>query len=136
MPRASNAKPSKKRAVVVAARRPDPVMDRFSPIPPPIKEHDYTPPENASANDPQPENIVWSGEHVTCNVTIQDACLLYCVSGFRHASGSRQTSDPHVKLERADLVDLCDGNRVWLDIKTVAIRALREHGGLTAHNAL
>jgi len=128
MPRAAKAKPSvkakpaasgrKKRKAPAAVPTPQPgsLEDRLSPTVQPIKDHDYVPPDNTSPDDPPPEAIVWQGEHVTCNVTIWDACMLYC-------------------LERGDLADLCTEGRMWLDIKTVAVRALRKHGGFTAHKS-
>ncbi|KAL0566870.1 hypothetical protein V5O48_015135 [Marasmius crinis-equi] len=63
-----------------------------------------------------PQNIIWEGQHVSSKrpILVRDACVLYDVN-------------PVI------LKDLTAKSR-WLDVKTVAMRAAKAHGGVEAHN--
>ena len=52
---------------------------RHAPKPPTTKLHTYTPPDPSDPNDPPPDEIIWTGELVTVNVELDDACLMYLV---------------------------------------------------------
>ncbi|KAL0566869.1 hypothetical protein V5O48_015134 [Marasmius crinis-equi] len=63
-----------------------------------------------------PVDIIWEGQHVWSgwHILFEDACILY-------------------NVEADVLEDLAVECR-WLDIKTVAMRAVKAHGGVIAHN--
>ena len=49
--------------------------------------------------------------------------------------GARSLMQSSCQLKPEDLEDLTAVSR-WLDLKTVAVRALRVHGGLRRHNEM
>ncbi|KAJ7772939.1 hypothetical protein DFH07DRAFT_937485 [Mycena maculata] len=81
---------------------------------PPLKIEDYTSPPDAAT--PDPEQIIWTPSKISGPVTVEDACRLYCI-----------TPD--------DIRDLSDYS-CWIDLPTVAKRALTLHGGFHAHMEL
>jgi hypothetical protein len=50
--------------------------------PPPLKLADYSSPPDAAT--PDPDEITWTLDKIAGPVTVQDACRLYCVCGWRH----------------------------------------------------
>ncbi|VDB84925.1 unnamed protein product [Peniophora sp. CBMAI 1063] len=91
--------------------------DHLHPKDPPLIDHDYIPPLDAHQDDPAPKDIIWEGEHIDePNLLLEDALLLYC-------------------LEKRDVQRLTAQSK-WLDLKTVAVLALRLHGGLRKHNEI
>ncbi|KAJ7706866.1 hypothetical protein B0H17DRAFT_1034694 [Mycena rosella] len=85
-----------------------------NPQPPPLKIQDYTCPPNAVT--PDPEKITWMPYKISGPVTVADACRLYCI-------------------EPEDIQDLSQYS-CWIDLPTVAKRALTLHGGFYAHKEL
>ncbi|KAJ7143133.1 hypothetical protein C8R43DRAFT_1109151 [Mycena crocata] len=83
------------------------------PNPPPLKLETYTQPQAATAD---PEEICWTPSKISGPVTVDDACRLYC-------------------LTPNEIRDLSDHSK-WIDLATVAKRALTLHGGFHAHEAL
>ncbi|KAK7049374.1 hypothetical protein VNI00_005975 [Paramarasmius palmivorus] len=82
-----------------------------------VVKHKYTPPANASPEDPSPDQILWKGEHLWgYAVNAKDACLTYC-------------------LHPGDISDL-KSEYDWFDLQSVAVRALEIHGGLQRHNEM
>ncbi|KAK7049372.1 hypothetical protein VNI00_005973 [Paramarasmius palmivorus] len=79
-----------------------------------IRKREYT---RVSPDDPSVNEIIWKGEHLwSFGVNVDDACLTYC-------------------LEPYDVADLVSKND-WLDLKSVAVRALEIHEGLKRHNEI
>ncbi|KAK7043762.1 hypothetical protein VNI00_008374 [Paramarasmius palmivorus] len=101
------------RIVVFTPNPNDPLVLRDTK-PGAIINHDYQPLQC----DPGLEEIVWDGEHVPLDIGVShtEACLLYC-------------------LDRQDIEDLAAASR-FLDLKTVAVRALKVHGGFQRHNEI
>ncbi|KAJ7203773.1 hypothetical protein GGX14DRAFT_398531 [Mycena pura] len=87
--------------------------------PPPLKISDYTCPPSAVI--PDPEKIHWVPSRISGPVTVKDACRLYCSDD----AGLTQ-------LSPNDIRDLSDRSP-WIDLATVAKRALTLHGGFYAH---
>ncbi|KAJ6531078.1 hypothetical protein B0H19DRAFT_1190229 [Mycena capillaripes] len=86
----------------------------INPQPPPLKLVEYSwPPQ---AEKPDPENIIWTPSWISGPVTVDDACRLYCI-------------------EPADIQHLSAHSR-WIDLATVAKRALALHGGFYKHKEL
>ncbi|KAJ6526245.1 hypothetical protein DFH09DRAFT_170236 [Mycena vulgaris] len=81
------------------------------PDPPPLKIHEYTCPYTAVK--PDPEKITWTPSKLSGSVAVADACRLYCVNP-------------------ADIEDLRQHSQ-WIDLATVARRAVTLHGGFYAH---
>ncbi|KAF7301259.1 hypothetical protein MIND_00690700 [Mycena indigotica] len=81
------------------------------PQPPPLKIPTYE--RVTSGEKPDPERICWKPSHVTNVVSVGDACRLYCI-------------EPHV------INDLAAASQ-WIDVETVARRAVTLHGGFHAH---
>ncbi|KZV66697.1 hypothetical protein PENSPDRAFT_636718 [Peniophora sp. CONT] len=91
--------------------------DHLHPKDPPLIDHEYIPPPDVHPADPAPEDIIWEGENIDVpNLLLEDAMLLYC-------------------LNKEDLAHLTRKSK-WLDLKTVAVLALRVHGGLRRHNEI
>ncbi|KAJ7143182.1 hypothetical protein C8R43DRAFT_1015815 [Mycena crocata] len=82
--------------------------------PPPLKSDVYTSP--AQAATPDPHTIIWTPRKLMGPVTVDEACWLYCVTP-------------------EDIRDLSD-HSPWIDVPTVAKRALTLHGGFYAHKEL
>ena len=108
--------------------------DRVRPAKPPVQILDYVPPKYARA-DPPAETIVWKGELVQCPVSPQDACTLYGVrlQTPRCMPPTASSLQHFVQLFPNDIEDLAEKSN-WLDIGTVARRALTVHGGFIKHN--
>ncbi|KAJ7481044.1 hypothetical protein B0H11DRAFT_2193590 [Mycena galericulata] len=85
-----------------------------NPQPPPLKILEYTTP--VTAVTPDPENIIWTPSKISGPVTLGDACRLYCITP-------------------EDIRDL-SAHSPWIDLATVAKRALTLHGGFFAHKEL
>ncbi|KAK7019272.1 hypothetical protein R3P38DRAFT_3359280 [Favolaschia claudopus] len=83
-------------------------------IQPPLKIIDYTCPSEATV--PDPEGIIWTPSKIDGPVTVADACRLYCI-------------------EPNDIQDL-SACSPWIDLETVAKRAVTLHGGFHAHKDL
>ncbi|KAK7038252.1 hypothetical protein R3P38DRAFT_2696886 [Favolaschia claudopus] len=81
---------------------------------PPLKIKDYTLPHKAEF--PDPDSIIWTPSKISGPVTVKDACRLY-------------------GIEPNDIQDL-SAHSPWIDLETVAKRAVTLHGGFYAHNAL
>ncbi|EEB92499.1 hypothetical protein MPER_08979 [Moniliophthora perniciosa FA553] len=78
-----------------------------------IIAHSYTPMDD----DPPPSQIIWMSEHLWgFGIGMADACLAYC-------------------LEPKDLKGL-KAKCGWLDLQSVAVKALKVHGGLKGHNEI
>ncbi|KAJ6526241.1 hypothetical protein DFH09DRAFT_1187816 [Mycena vulgaris] len=86
----------------------------LNPDPPPLKIQDYTCPPTALK--PDPEKIYWAPSHISGPVTVEDACRLYCIVP-------------------EDIQDLAQHSS-WIDLSTVAKRAVTLHGGFYAHKEL
>ncbi|KAJ7080434.1 hypothetical protein B0H15DRAFT_953618 [Mycena belliarum] len=86
----------------------------INPQPPPLKIEAYNSPTNAAT--PDPEKIVWKPSKISGPVTVKDACRLYSIT-------------PH------DIQDLLAHSK-WIDLSTVAKRAVALHGGFSAHEEL
>ncbi|KAK7049373.1 hypothetical protein VNI00_005974 [Paramarasmius palmivorus] len=88
-----------------------------------VIKHDYI---SIAPDDPAPNEIIWEGEDLWYfAVNVQDACLTYCA----------YTNHTLFKLEPQDVSDLVSKHG-WLDLQSVAIRALEIHGGLKRHNQM
>ncbi|KAF7364035.1 Poly(A) RNA polymerase cid14 [Mycena sanguinolenta] len=85
-----------------------------NPQPPPLKIAEYTSPSDAVK--PDPEAITWTPTKLSGPVSVEDACRLYCI-------------------EPADIQDLSAHSK-WIDLATVAKRAVTLHGGFYAHKEL
>ncbi|KAJ7772914.1 hypothetical protein DFH07DRAFT_767772 [Mycena maculata] len=88
--------------------------------PPPLKLSDYSTPPNAVT--PDPEKIIWTPSKISGPVTVNDACRLYC-------------TDSSTQITPADIRDLAN-HSPWIDLATVAKRAVALHGGFYAHKQL
>ncbi|KAJ7878995.1 hypothetical protein B0H14DRAFT_2710158 [Mycena olivaceomarginata] len=86
----------------------------LNPDPPPRKIVEYTSPPNPAKPDPTP--ITWTPSKISGAVSVADACRLYCI-------------------EPADIEDLSKHSK-WIDLATVAKRAVSLHGGFYAHEEL
>ncbi|KAJ7772901.1 hypothetical protein DFH07DRAFT_801882 [Mycena maculata] len=84
------------------------------PNPPPLKIPAYTSPAGAQASDPA--IIIWEPTKIMGPVTVYEACRLYCINP-------------------EDIQDL-SAYSPWIDLPTVAKRAVALHGGFHAHKAL
>ncbi|KAK7019512.1 hypothetical protein R3P38DRAFT_3273124 [Favolaschia claudopus] len=80
---------------------------------PPLIIKDYTCPSGAKKPDPSP--ILWLPDRLSAPIPVRDACRLYCI-------------------EPSDIQDLSD-HSPWIDLETVAKRAVAMHGGFHAHEA-
>ncbi|KAJ7264870.1 hypothetical protein B0H12DRAFT_1101219 [Mycena haematopus] len=85
-----------------------------NPQPPPLIIAEYTCPPDAVK--PDPEDITWKPSKLSGPVSVQDACRLYCIAP-------------------TDIQDLST-HSPWIDLVTVAKRALTLHGGFYAHEKL
>ncbi|KAF7364036.1 hypothetical protein MSAN_01062300 [Mycena sanguinolenta] len=103
---------------IVSLKNPPPMpawMEHINnPQPPPLKIAEYTSPSNAVKPDPEP--ITWTPSMLTGPVSVEDACRLYCI-------------------EPTDIQDLSAYSK-WIDLETVAKRALTLHSGFYAHKEL
>ncbi|KAJ7067859.1 hypothetical protein C8F01DRAFT_1116017 [Mycena amicta] len=86
--------------------------DLHDPQPPPLKQLDYQP--VTTGERPDPPIIRWMPSDVPEVVSVSDACRLYCI-------------------EPGDLEDLATASH-WIDVGTVARRAVKLHGGFYAHH--
>ncbi|KAJ7137932.1 hypothetical protein C8R44DRAFT_339418 [Mycena epipterygia] len=86
----------------------------LNPNPPPLKIEDYTCPPQAVK--PDPEEITWTPDKISGPVTVEDACRLYCITP-------------------ENIQDLSQHSK-WIDLATVAKRAVALHGGFYAHEEL
>ncbi|KAJ6526240.1 hypothetical protein DFH09DRAFT_1187815 [Mycena vulgaris] len=93
---------------------PEDVQHFLHPSPPPLKIPGYSSPIQAQTADPQ--KIIWEPSKIMGPVTVDDACRLYCIA-------------PH------DIRDLSE-HSPWIDLITVAKRAVTLHGGFHAHKTL
>ncbi|KAJ7154201.1 hypothetical protein C8R46DRAFT_1298034 [Mycena filopes] len=86
------------------------------PNPPPlvIPVENYTCPPGAAK--PDPDEITWTPSRLSGSVAVKDACRLYCITP-------------------EDIKDLSDVSK-WIDLGTVARRAVTLHGGFYAHEAI
>ncbi|KAF8205500.1 hypothetical protein K438DRAFT_1963943 [Mycena galopus ATCC 62051] len=86
----------------------------LNPQPPPSEIAEYTCPPDPV--EPDPEVITWDPSKLSGPVSIADACRLYCI-------------------EPTDIQDL-SAHSSWIDLATVARRAVTLHGGFYAHEKL
>ncbi|KAJ7453070.1 hypothetical protein FB451DRAFT_1281605 [Mycena latifolia] len=101
-------------ASIPALQLPECLEHFFRPNPPPLKIPDYTCPPQAQTADPP--KITWKPSRIMRPVTVDDACRLYCITAH-------------------DIRDL-SAHSPWIDLSTVAKRALTLHGGFHAHKKL
>ncbi|KAJ7685748.1 hypothetical protein DFH06DRAFT_1358390 [Mycena polygramma] len=85
-----------------------------NPQPPPLRMSQYIPPPNMLA--PDPEKIAWLPRGLQGPVTVKDACRMYLI-------------------KPEEITDLSNFSP-WVDLCTVAQRAVRLHGGFYAHKEL
>ncbi|KAJ7154194.1 hypothetical protein C8R46DRAFT_1197157 [Mycena filopes] len=97
-----------------ALRMPDWMEHMRHPNPPPLKIETYTCPLGAAKADP--EEITWTPRKLSGSVAVEDACRLYCITP-------------------EDIEDLSKVSK-WIDLGTVARRAVTLHGGFYAHEAI
>ncbi|KAJ7171916.1 hypothetical protein C8R46DRAFT_1084234 [Mycena filopes] len=111
---------SRKRAKLMLDPLPAPVSalrmpDWMEPmLPPPLKIESYTCPPGAAK--PDPEEITWTPRKLSGSVAVEDACRLYCITAEQ-------------------IQDLSNASQ-WIDLGTVARRAVTLHGGFYAHEAI
>ncbi|KAJ7143122.1 hypothetical protein C8R43DRAFT_1015646 [Mycena crocata] len=99
---------------IPALKRPPWLEHVYNAQPPPVRSEAYTSPSRPAV--PDPENIIWKPSKILGPVTVEDACRLYCLDleDFEHLSSTSR----------------------WIDLPTVAKRALTLHGGFYAHKQL
>ncbi|KAL0571422.1 hypothetical protein V5O48_010538 [Marasmius crinis-equi] len=79
---------------------------------------------------PDPSKIYWKPGEIAGPVTVQDACRLYCVGAPSCFESSRKLTS--YQITPLDIRDLSSVSP-WIDLTTVAKRALELHGGFYAH---
>ncbi|KAK1229258.1 hypothetical protein PQX77_007680 [Marasmius sp. AFHP31] len=85
---------------------------------------------------PDPVKIIWRPGEIAGPVTVQDACRLYCVNALHDIESTQADiylSD--MQITPSDIRDLSSVSP-WIDLATVARRAVQLHGGFYAHRGL